>query len=44
VYGALPPRGRAFFVLRVPQRGAAYRVTVTSYSLLAIGEPALQAP
>jgi hypothetical protein len=44
VYGALPPRGRAFFVLRVPQRGVAYRVTVTSYSLLAIGEPGLQAP
>lgn len=44
VYGALPPHGRAFFVLRVPQRGTSYRVTVTSYSLLALGEAGAQAP
>jgi hypothetical protein len=43
VYGAVPPHDRGFFIVKVPRRGASYRVTVVSYSWLAIGGGA-QAP
>jgi hypothetical protein len=39
MYGAVAPGGRTYFVVRIPRRGAAYRVTVLSFSWLALGGP-----
>jgi hypothetical protein len=39
VVGDVPPRGRAYFYVHVPVRGASYRVTVLSFYPIARGEP-----
>jgi hypothetical protein len=32
VYGDVPPAGRGYFVVSIPRRGSAYRVTIVSFS------------
>ena len=39
VVGDIPPRGRAYFYVSIPGRGASYRVTVLSFFPIARGEP-----
>lgn len=39
VVGDVPPRGRAYFYVHVPARGASYRCIVLSFYPIARGEP-----
>jgi hypothetical protein len=39
VQGDVPPRGRAYFLVTLPARGASYRVTVVSFYPIARGAP-----
>lgn len=39
VVGDVPPRGRAYFYVHVPVRGASYRCVVLSFYPIARGEP-----
>ena len=39
VYGDVPSRGRAAFVVRPPSKGASYRITVASFVRISLDAP-----